>query len=117
MRSSRRQSLEDRILEDLEELGYRGTSGSGNKLGDADVKPIYRKIGQLQFGFECKDRSTQDHHGVPAAAWRKARSQILAQGYDPVFVTRNSKGEILAHLQWGDFVGLIEAIEWSCVGD
>lgn len=110
MRNSARQALEERILEDLEPIGYRGTAGSGNKLNDGDVKARYIDSELLQFGFECKDRSTQAHHGVPAADWKKAKLQIRSAGFDPIFVTRNSKGEILAHLLWDDFIALLELV-------
>lgn len=108
MQTKRRQALEARILEDLKGLGYRGTSGSGNQLGDGDVKSFYINIGHTQFGFECKDRGVQEHHGVSAADWKKAKLQIRAAGFDPVFVTRNKNGEILAHIGWEDFIELLE---------
>jgi len=108
--SKRHQALEERIFEDLEEFGYRYTSGSGNKLGDADVKPTSSHQGELEFSFECKDRPSQRHHGVPAADWKKAKQQILSSGYDPAFVTRNSEGEILVHIQWNDFLLLLNHI-------
>jgi len=106
--TKKRQALEDRILEDLREFGYRGTSGSGNKLGDGDIKPFHIDRGVVQFGFECKDNTKKEHHGMPKADWNKAKSQIAAAGFDPVFVTRNSNFEIVAHLQWDSFIELLD---------
>jgi len=102
------QSLEKRILADLDK--HRATSGSGSRLGDGDIKPKTIQVGEVQFGFECKDRPSQNHHGMSTSAWKKAKRQISAAGFEPVFITRNSSGEIVAHLLWNDFLVLLEAM-------
>ena len=110
MLKKRRQALEEYILAFLEDLGYRGTAGSGNKLGDGDVKPRSIQQDKRQFGFECNARNDTSH-SVATADWNKAKLQIQLLGLSPVFVTRNSAGEVLVHLKFEEFFSMMEELE------
>lgn len=112
--SNTRQSLELYVLENAGPLKVRLTSGSGNQLGDGDIKPTHKGNSHTpELGFEMKDRSTSPSHSVPSRDWEKAKTQIKLNGAIPVFVTRNSQGEVLAHLRYKDLIGIIQGYEWT----
>jgi len=106
-----KQALEMIIMDELGELlGLRYNPGSGSVRGDGDLSPKVQDVNAtVTLGFECKDRGVVSHT-VPTADWEKAKVQIGRRGLDPVFVTRNSKQEVLVHLDIKLFKNLLEQI-------
>jgi len=94
-----KQPLEDLVVDTFKEvLDLRTHPGSGNLRGDGDVGPTSFSIYEtVQLGFECKDKAGNSH-SVPGKEWNKAKVQLGRRGLDPVFVTRNSQGEVLVHM-------------------
>jgi hypothetical protein len=108
---SPRQRLEALVLQEAQDRGvpFIGTAGSGNALGNADMRMTHDDQYPIRLGGECKDSPTgvRKNHTVPWAEWLKAESQIVRGGAIPVFFTGvQGKGE-MAHMKMTDWMDLV----------
>ena len=108
----KRDPLELFVEEELGDLlGLRLTSGSGNQLGDGDLKPKAIQIDrQVNLGFECKRTTKSKNHLVSWNDYQKAKAQIERGGNTPVMVTQNSLHNKMVHLSFEDFKHLLELL-------
>jgi len=112
LKKTRRDPLEHYVLEELEDLlDLRLTSGSGNQLGDGDLKPRYRTLDDISFGVECKRTSRGKNHTVKWADYQKARQQVERGGQTLLFITQNEVKDVMVHLRFEDFKWLLEIIK------
>lgn len=114
LKKTNRDPLEHRILEELGDLlNLRFTSGSGNALGDGDLKPRFREIeSHLDFGLECKRKTTSKSHTIPWPEFIKAKTQVeRSAGRKLLFVTQNSERHIMVHLELGTFKNMLEIVQ------
>jgi len=112
LKKTNRDSLELYIEEELGDLlNLRLTSGSGNQLGDGDLKPRYRKLDDIHFGIECKRTSRGKNHNVKWDDYQKARKQVERGGQVLLFVTQNEVRDVMVHLRFQDFKWLLEIIQ------
>ncbi|MGD9697549.1 hypothetical protein [Acinetobacter sp.] len=108
----KRDPLELYVEAELGELlNLRFTAGSGNALGDADLKPKNLSLSDLQFGIECKRTTRSNNHLVNWDDYQKAKKQIERGGFIPVMVTQNKANHRMAHLSLDDFKNLLEIVK------
>jgi hypothetical protein len=108
----RRNILEHRVYEELGDLlTLRYTSGSGNQLGDADLKPRYYNLSNpVEFGIECKQTSRGKNHNVKYDEFQKALKQVGMSGRMLLFCTQAQTNDVLVHMRLEDFKTLLEII-------
>jgi len=111
---SPRQRLEALVLALAEDHGvpFIGTAGSGNALGNADMRMTHDSTYPIRLGGECKDSPSgaRKNHTIPWVEWQKAESQIVRGGAVPVFFTGvQGKGE-MAHMRLEDWMGLVGSL-------
>jgi len=101
--------LEEYVEAEIGELlNLRFTAGSGNALGDGDLKPRARDIhADIQFGVECKRRTTTKAHTVPWSEYQKAKKQVEKGGNTLLFVTQNAARHRMVHMDFADFKQLL----------
>jgi len=103
--------FEEYVAKELSKIDKHSytTIGSGNMLGDEDVK-------SSEFLIQCKRTTTKDNFIIDYKDWLQLMSAMLKHKTSdgnyrtPVFMSQNAKGCRLVSMELGDWLGIVREL-------